>query len=383
MTLQELIRQIESNLIDTIVDNGVNIEELSGTSEARDNLRQLLQGAVTEAVQERIDVTPNVSRFVSDVTVRATDVINTQLQNVENITLTVNEIKDTIQNAFETFAGDGRILRLLNEMRQNLQGEGVIQPSDIDGTSVGRGSRERQTFEEVLDYFINLANDTGEKELLDVYEFITNNTDIKELIGDNSQRIDYFNEFLLDVEIYRSHLYGENMTLKAGMNRTFDEEFVEVLQKYAKDKGMVLELDIVRGFDTVHNQGSRINRESVSPNYEANLSNKNRTTKIYFPEETDKVAKRVQDFITEKTNLFSNNQNIRLAEITPDGPMFTTNVRNHELYGEHLNRTFYSNRELDAFFDTQDVKVIMIGGSIKGSGAKNNISPLYKGGIKK
>ena len=64
MTLQELIRQIESNLIDTIVDSGVNIEELPGAAEARDNLRQLLQGVAVEAVEVQ-PINISVPQFIS------------------------------------------------------------------------------------------------------------------------------------------------------------------------------------------------------------------------------------------------------------------------------------------------------------------------------
>ena len=254
MTLQELIRQIESNLIDTIVDNGVNIEELSrtsevGTSEARANLRQLLQGAATEAVQERIDGNVNTSRFIRDFTVRATDVINTQLQNAEIFTVTVNEIKDSVNRAIESVAGDGNLLNIINDMRNVLQGEGVIQPSDIDSSettpsTVGEARRATQTFDEVLDDFIKQATEVGEEKVVDLLEAFKNDSGIKELVGDNSLRIEYLNSFLIDIDIYKSQLYGEDMKIQAEMSRKFDEEFVEVLQKYAKDKGMVLELGI-------------------------------------------------------------------------------------------------------------------------------------------
>ena len=394
MTLQELIRQIESNLIDTIVDNGVNIEELSrtsevGTSEARANLRQLLQGAATEAVQERIDGNVNTSRFIRDFTVRATDVINTQLQNAEIFTVTVNEIKDSVNRAIESVAGDGNLLNMINDMRNVLQGEGVIQPSDIDSSettpsTVGEARRATQTFDEVLDDFIKQATEVGEEKVVDLLEAFKNDSGIKELVGDNSLRIEYLNSFLIDIDIYKSQLYGEDMKIQAEMSRKFDEEFVEVLQKYAKDKGMVLELGIQSNFDTVHNEGSSLNRNSVSPNYEANKSNANRTTKIYFPEETDDVAKRVNDYIDEQKRYFTLRENVSFAEITPGGPEFTTNMNNHKKYGEYIAMMFGSNKtELNAFFDTQDVKVIMIGGSVKGSNAESSISPLYKGGIKK
>ena len=111
MTLQELISQIESNLIDTIVDNGVNLEDISGASEARDNLRQLLQGAAIEAVQEQ-PINTSVPDFISNFTGRATNAINTQIQQIASsssvsgadgtalYTISINEIKDTISIIF-------------------------------------------------------------------------------------------------------------------------------------------------------------------------------------------------------------------------------------------------------------------------------------------
>ena len=390
MSFQDLLSRIESNLADTITQgDGIDESFFPNIEDIRNNLRQLLEGAATEAVQERIDGNVNTSRFIRDFTVRATDVINTQLQNIENITLTVNEIKDSVNRAIESVAGDGNLLNIINDMRRELSSEGVIQPSDIDTSessrrTIGQVTRETQTFDEVLDGFIKQATEVGEEKVVDLLEAFKNDSGIKELVGDNSLRKEYLNSFLVDIDIYKSQLYGEDMKIRAELSRKFDEEFVEVLQKYAKDKGMVLELDIQRGFDTVHNEGSSLNRNSVSPNYEANKSNANRTTKIYFPEETDDVAKRVQEYIDFKKGVFTETENINFAEITPGGPEFTTNVTNHKKYGEYIAMIFGERQtELNAFFDTQDVKVIMIGGSVKGSSAESSISPLYKGGIKK
>ena len=391
MTLQELIRRIESNLIDLIVDSGVNVEELSGTSEARDNLRQLLQGAATEVVQEGAGSNIDVSRFVSDFTTRATSVIRTELLRTRIFSATFDEVQNAVLRAIEGAAGDGNLSTLLSNMRENIYREGVLQPSDIDTpettpSTLGEARRGAQTFDEVLDDLIKQAtsSEVGEQKLVDLLEAFKNDSGIKELVGDNSLRIEYLHDFLKETDIYKSTLYGDNMKIRAGMYRAFDEEFVEVLQKYAKDKGMVLELDIGQNFDTVHNEGSRISRDTLSPNYAANKSNANFTRKIYFPEETDDVAKRVQEYIDVQKRIFSERENVSFAEITPGGPEFTTNMNNHKKYGEYIASIFGSNKiELNAFFDTQDVKVIMIGGSVKGSNAESSISPLYKGGIKK
>ena len=412
MTLQEFIRQIESNLIDTIVDSGVNAEFVSGASEARDSLRQLLQSVATEVVQEQSNATNlDTAQFIRNFTSRATDVINTQILNIAEsssvsagdgarlYTITIREITDTVNRAIESVAGDGNLLTLITNIREGLSGEGVIQPSDIDtsGTSsnpVGQGPRLPETFDAVVDKYIKQATELGERvsnppppsteKLLDILKEFKNNSDIKELVGDNSLRIDYLGSFLMELDVRNSSLYGEDMKISADMSRKFDEEFVEVLQKYAKDKGMVLELTIERNFDTIHNEGSSIFRDSLIANYDANKSNQNRTTKIYFPEETDDVAKRVQRYIDIRKDIFSNRENISFSPITPGGPVFTTNRANHKKYGDYIETIFGKQQtELNAFFDTQDVKVIMIGGSLKASNAETGISPLYKGGIKK
>ena len=309
MTLQELIRQIESNLIDLIVDSGVTIEELatSEISDARDNLRQLLEGAATEVVQERAGSNIDVSRFVSDFTTRATSVIRTQLLRTRIFSATFDEVHNAVLRAIESAAGDGNLLDVIRGINANLLDEGVLQPSDIDTpettpSTVGEARRATQTFDEVLDDFIKQATEVGEEKVVDLLEAFKNDSGIKELVGDNSLRIEYLHDFLKETDIYKSTLYGEDMKIRAGMYRAFDEEFVEVLQKYAKDKGMVLELDIAGGFDTVHNKGSILDRNTLSANYEANKSNANFTKKIYFPEETDDVAKRVQEYIDVQKN---------------------------------------------------------------------------------
>jgi hypothetical protein len=394
MTLQELISKIEDNLIDTITQvDGIDESFFPNIEDIRNNVRRLLETAATEVVQDGIqrNENVNVSRFVRNFQVRATTIIRTQLlrQTNQRLSITYEQISESVNDAIQSSAGDGNLLNMINDMRRELSSEGVIQPSDIDTSettpsTVGEARRATQTFDEVLDDFIRPATGLGDEKRVDLLEAFKNDSGVKELVGDNSLRIEDLKNFLIEIDVYKSQLYGEDMKIRAGISKTFDDEFVKVLQKYAKDKGMVLELFIERGFDTVHNEGSIIDRNSVSPNYKANQSNRNFTKKIYFPEETDDVAKRVQEYIDVQKRIFTERENVSFAEITPGGPEFTTNRPNHKKYGDFMTTIFGENKsELNAFFDTQDVKVIMIGGSQKASNAETGISPLYKGGIKK
>ena len=378
MTLQELISQIENNLV-RIVDNS-DFNYPGDISAIQLDVREQLFRAAEEIGQAGNSSGSDsiVAGFIVDFTNKAADIIYRTVPTV----LPLSEINESIRNTLNQAMAENTLIDVIREIRNASPSD--IDTSEIQPSAVGRILRERETFDEVFDYFIKQATEVGEEKVVDLLEAFKNDSGIKELVGDNSLRVEYLNSFLIDIDIYKSQLYGEDMKITAELSRKFDEEFVEVLQKYAKDKGMVLELSIGRNFDTVHNEGSSINRNSVSSNYDANRSNANRTTKIYFPEETDDVAKRVQEYIDLKKRVFTETENINFAEITPGGPEFTTNVTNHKKYGEYIAMIFGERQtELNAFFDTQDVKVIMIGGSIKGSNAESSISPLYKGGIKK
>lgn len=378
MTLQELISQIENNLV-RIVDNS-DFNYPGDISAIQLDVREQLFRAAEEIGQAGNSSGSDsiVAGFIVDFTNKAADIIYRTVPTV----LPLSEINESIRNTLNQAMAENTLIDVIREIRNASPSD--IDTSEIQPSAVGRILRERETFDEVFDYFIKQATEVGEEKVVDLLEAFKNDSGIKELVGDNSLRVEYLNSFLVDIDIYKSQLYGEDMKIRAELSRKFDEEFVEVLQKYAKDKGMVLELGIQKNFDTVHNEGSSIHRNSVSPNYFSNRSNENRTTKIYFPEETDDVAKRVQEYIDLKKRVFTETENINFAEITPGGPEFTTNVTNHKKYGEYIAMIFGERQtELNAFFDTQDVKVIMIGGSIKGSNAESSISPLYKGGIKK
>ena len=293
MSLQQLISKIEDNLIDTLTQvDGIDESFFPNIEDIRDNLRQQLEVAATEVVQDGINENVNVSRFVRNFQIRATTLIRTQLLRQptnQRLSITYEQISESVNRAIESVAGDGNLANLINNMREEIFSEGVIQPSDIDTSettpsTVGEARRATQTFDEVLDDFIKKATEVGEEKVVDLLEAFKNDSGIKELVGDNSLRIEDLNNFLIEIDVYKSQLYGEDMKIRAGITKTFDDEFVGVLQKYAKDKGMVLELFIERGFDSVHNEGSIIDRNSLSPNYKANQSNRNFTKKIYFPE---------------------------------------------------------------------------------------------------
>ena len=99
------------------------------------------------------------------------------------------------------------------------------------------------------DEFIEKAQTTSSQysgELESVYKKFKSNNDIKELL-DNNLKLEYFENFLIGLEVRYSPLYGKK--IHAIMDKKFDENFVTVLQKYAKEEVAVLELNILSNFD--------------------------------------------------------------------------------------------------------------------------------------
>src|SRR6056300_539899 len=243
MTLQELISKIEDNLIDTITQvDGIDESFFPNIEDIRNNVRRLLETAATEVVQDGIqrNENVNVSRFVRNFQVRATTIIRTQLlrQTNQRLSITYEQISESVNDAIQSSAGDGNLLNMINDMRRELSSEGVIQPSDIDTSettpsTVGEARRATQTFDEVLDDFIRPATGLGDEKRVDLLEAFKNDSGVKELVGDNSLRIEDLKNFLIEIDVYKSQLYGEDMKIRAGISKTFDDEFVKVLQKYA------------------------------------------------------------------------------------------------------------------------------------------------------
>lgn len=389
MNLQDLLNKIESNLIDTLVYNDVDIDSLGNATQVRAELRRLLKSSALEAVEQQMGSNASVSQFTRDFGNTVTSNINEALQIAEGYTLDPTVLRVSIQDAIESFAGDGNLLSIVNGLRDG--GAAALEETtsefvnvvDDFATSLETPTSQVEpslgSVDEVVDDLLRNNTSTQMQEILELFK----SDDIKSVADTNLYTLKQLKEFLEDIRIGNSTLYGQDMKIYAGLEETVDEEFVPTLEKYAKEKGMVLELSIERGIDTGHNEGSRINRESVNLNYSANETNDIRTDKVYFPEETDDVAKRVKDYIVKQKRIFSETENINFAKITQDGPEFTTNLSNHFKYGQFIARTFQRNNELNQFLDTQDFKVIMIGGSTKGSTAERAITPLYKGGVKK